>query len=58
VQRSIVDVRAQAVPPVFLVIRDKMFGARLDADTLNASDSLIGGFTVEVRIGAETCIGQ
>ena len=49
----VVQVGAKTIPPVFLVVSEKMLCACLDADTLHARDCFIGTFAVEVGIRAK-----
>ena len=52
--RSIIEVGAEAISPMLLVIGQQVLGACLYANTLHANDGLICAFTVEIRVGAKT----
>ena len=54
VRGSIVNVGGETVPPVFLVVTQKVLRAGLDADGLDALNRRIGGFAGQIGIGAKT----
>jgi hypothetical protein len=54
VQCSVIDVGSEAIPPMFLIVSNKVFGTSLNADALKTNDRLKSTFTVQIRIRAKT----
>ena len=54
---SVVHVRAQTVPPMFLVIAEEMFSTCLYSDALDAHNGFVGAFSIEIGIGTKAGFG-